>query len=359
MIDLSQSPSASPRVHAVATDPGTAWTKDAAVAIEAPPDADVNPRPEAQWSPHALRTGVCGAVSPRVLALPGGYRLYYSQILPRPGFPAGANDYDNATTRILSAFSADGDVWTPEPGVRLSPQAGGAGEFRVVSSEVVPIGDGGRLRMYYECCAGPQSITNSIRSAVSTDGGLDWAPEPGVRLESQGQNYSAPRIVFLRDGRCRLYCAERGRGIVSAVSDDGGLKFRPEPGVRLAPDGTYDMHSAFAPEILWVADAGYVMYYAGYRQSNRAYILRAVSDDGLTWRKDSEPVISPGSGGWDAAKCSEMCLIRLPQRNGTAPRYRMLYEACDGTATNQRGVWRIASATSAARQAPAAIMQRR
>ncbi|GDY11117.1 MAG: hypothetical protein DWI21_18405 [Planctomycetota bacterium] len=347
MIDLSQSPSASPLIHTVATDPGLLWSKDAAVAIEAPPDADVDPRPEAQWSPHAQRTGICGAVSPRVLALPaGGYRMYYSQILPRPGFPAGANDYDNSTTRILSAFSADGDVWTPEPGVRLSPQAGGAGEFRVVSSEVVPVGDGRRLRMYYECCAGPQSVTNSIRSALSSDGGLVWTPEPGTRLAADGHNVAAPRIVFLSDGRCRLYCYDRGRGIISAVSDDGGFEFRPEPGVRISQDGAYDSHAAFASEILCVAGARYVMYYAGYSQSNRAYVLRAVSDDGLTWRKDGDPVISPGPGGWDAAKCSEMCVIRLPPHEGTTPRYRMLYEACDGTAKDDRGVWRIASATS-------------
>lgn len=36
LIDLARSQSASPLVHAVATDPGTAWTKDVAVAIEAP-----------------------------------------------------------------------------------------------------------------------------------------------------------------------------------------------------------------------------------------------------------------------------------------------------------------------------------
>ena len=352
LIDLARSRSASPQVHTVATDPGISWTKDSAVAIEAAPDADVDPRPEAQWSPRSLRTGIRGAVGPRAIALPsGGYRLYYSQILPRPGFPAGANDYDNSTTRILSAFSADGDVWTPEAGVRLSSQEGGAGDFRVVSSEVVPVGDGGRLRMYYECCPGSQSVTNSIRSAISSDGGLEWTPEPGTRIEAVGHNYSAPRIVFLGDGRCRLYYAERGSGIISALSDDGGLAFRPEPGVRIAQDGAYDSHAAFAPEILRVADSGYVMYYAGYSRSNRACVLRAISDDGLTWRKDVEPVISPGPGGWDAAKSSELCVIRLPRREGTLQRYRMLYEACDGTATNERGVWRIASGTSFADQA--------
>jgi hypothetical protein len=90
------------------------------------------------------------------------------------------------------------------------------------------------------------------------------------------------------------------------------------------------------------------MYYAGYGAPNRAYILRAVSDDGLAWRKEAKPAVSPGPGGWDAVKCSEMCVYRLPHREGQPPRYRMLYEACDGTAQDERGVWRIASATTAA-----------
>jgi hypothetical protein len=349
MVDLSQTLTAGPLAHAVPTDPGTLWVKDTAVAVEVPPDAAVDPLPEAQWRVPALRTGVYGAVSPRVIALPdGGYRLYYTQILPRPGFPAGANDYDNATTRILSATSADGATWTPEPGVRLSSQDGGAGAFRVVSSEVVPLADGGgRLRMFYECCAGLQSESSSIRSALSEDGGIVWTPEPGARLAASGRGYMAPRIVLLADGRWRLYCCERGQGIVSAVSADGGLTFRQEPGLRIAQGGTYTAVVAFAPEIVRPAGAGYVMYYAGYSAPNRAYILRASSDDGLTWRQDAEPVVSPGRGGWDGAKCSEMCVFRLPHREGQKPRYRMVYEACDGTAKGERGVWRIASATSA------------
>ena len=350
MIDLSKSPWASPLVHGVPTDPGTLWVKDTAVVVDAPPDSEVDPLPEAQWPLQAARTGVYGAVSPRVIALlGGGYRLYYTQILPRPGFPAGANDYGNSTTRILSVISPDGSAWTPEPGVRLSSEEGGAGEFRVVSSEVVPLADAdGQLRMYYECCRGPESEPNSIRSALSKDGGLVWTTEPGVRLGAGGRNYAAPRIVFLHDGRCRLYCCERGQGIISAVSEDGGLTFRQEPGVRIGQDGVYDSEVAFAPEILRVDSAGYVLYYAGYSAPNRAYILRAVSDDGLTWRKQTEPVVSPGHGPWDAAKCSEMSVFRLPHREGQIPRYRMVYEACDGTAKDERGVWRIASATSAA-----------
>ena len=350
MIDLSQSLTASPLVHTVPADPGTSWVKDAAVAVDAPPDTEVDPLPEAQWPAQVLRTGVYGAVSPRVIALPGGrYRLYYTQILPRTGFPAGANDYNNASSRILSAISPDGSAWTPEPGVRLSSEDGGGGEFRVVSSEVVPLGEAdGQLRMYYECCGGPQSEPNSIRSALSEDGGLAWTPEPGVRLGASDRRYMAPRIVFLDDGCWRLYCHEQGQGIISALSEDGGLTFRRELGLRIAQDGSYDSHVAFAPEIIRIEGMGYVMYYAGYSAPNRAYILRAASEDGLAWKKEAEPVISPGHGRWDAAKCSELCLFRLPHGQGQMPGYRMVYEGCDGTAKDERGVWRIAGATSSA-----------
>ena len=179
-------------------DPGVQWTSDS-VAIDAPPDNDLDPSPDVQWPAEAARTGLCGAVSPRVVALAeGGYRLYYTQILPRAGFPNGANDYDNATSRILSATSADGERWNPESGVRLSPQQGGAGDFRVVSSEIVPLADGGRLRMYYECCDGTQSQQNSIRSAISDDG-LLWTVETGIRFELSQCNVSSPRILFLYD----------------------------------------------------------------------------------------------------------------------------------------------------------------
>ena len=69
----------SEKSHTVATDPGIAWTKDEAVAIDAPPDHDTNPAPEARWPPDAARTGLCGAVSPNVVPLPGGrYRMYYT-----------------------------------------------------------------------------------------------------------------------------------------------------------------------------------------------------------------------------------------------------------------------------------------
>lgn len=348
MIDLVQTTADSPLVQTVSADPGVSWVVDAVPAIQPPPDGEVDPLPEVQWPADAVRTGIYGVVSPRIVGLAdGSYRLYYTQIMPRKGFPAGANDYDNASSRILSATSTDGETWIPEAGVRLSPEQGGAGEFRVVSSEVVPIDSPhGRYRMYYECCRGPQSRQNSIRSAISHDG-LEWLPEPGTRLESPGVNFMSPRIVLLPNGQCRLYCHERDKGIVSAISDDG-LTFQPESGIRISPDTPHDQLVAFAPEIVRIADGGFRMYYAGYSSPARAQILTALSDDGLIWRKQPEPVITGNGNGYNCVKASEMCVMRLRPEIEQAATYRMLFETCDGTAKDERGVWRIASATAVA-----------
>ena len=329
--------------HCVPTDPGINWAKDAEIAIDVPPDAEVDPAPETKWPADAARQGSYAAFTPQIVELAdGGYRMYYTQVLPRPGFP-GAIDYDNATSRLLSAISADGLEWQPEPGIRLSAREGGAGEFRVVAPEVVPIpGGSGRWRMYFECCRGPQSVASTIRSAVSEDG-LAWEAEEGDRLGDG--SYNAPRVIFLDDGTCRLYCSDRTEGIVSAVSDDGGVTFQLDPGRRIVRELKYEAHTAYAPEVLRIEGGGYRMYYAGYSDPTRTYILTAVSDDGLTWHKHPEPVISPG-GRYDAAKCSEMGVMQLPEIDGHAPRYRMFYEACDGTAADERGVFRILSATS-------------
>ncbi|MEM7030954.1 MAG: exo-alpha-sialidase [Chloroflexota bacterium] len=345
MINLSKSRLPSPLIQTVPVDPGTKWVPDTTIVIDAPPDDDCNPLPEAQWSAQAVRTGICGSVAPRVITLPDGrYRMYYTQILPRAGFPNGANDYDNASTRILSAISTDGQTWTPEPGVRLSPQDGGAGHFRVVCGDVVPA-DEDQLRMYYEACPGTQQEANALRSAISNDGGLTWMPEPGDRLTNGQATYSSARIVFLEDGRIRLYCGEMRRGMISAISNDGGLTFEPEDGLRIPPGGLCDFTTAFAPEIIRLTEGHYLMYYAAYRTPKRAYILSATSDDGLIWHPHPEPIISPVPNTWGAAKCSEMCIFQLPQQSGEAPRYRMVYEACDGTTSDERGVWRIVGAT--------------
>jgi hypothetical protein len=350
MIDLTRLPAFGMPFQSVEVDPGLDWLTDSACALEAPPDGVGEPPAEARWSGRELRTGTGAVVAPRIVRVRERfYRMYYTQLLARPGSPTGALDFASSTGRILSATSADGETWVPEPGVRLSAAAGGAGEFRVIVGDVLPLDAGlRRWRMYYECSDEPRLDATRILSALSEDGGLTWRTEPGVRLGAPHRSFVTPRIMFLPYGGLRLLCGERGRGIISARSVDGGLTFAEEDGIRIASDGPHDSATAYAPEVVGLAGGGYAMYYAGYESPDRAHILRADSADGLEWRKAARPAVSPGGSGLNAAKCSEMCLVALPTAPGERPSYRLLYEACDGTAPRNRGVWRIVSAAPCA-----------
>ena len=91
---------------------------------------------------------------------------------------------------------------------------------------------------------------------------------------------------------------------------------------------------------------------AGKFESSRADILRAVSSDGLNWTKEAEPVIASGARRLGCREVVRDVPHPSAGNSESDPRYRMFYEACDGTATNARGVWRIAAATSVPNSAP-------
>jgi len=308
-------------VHWVPTDPGTRWVKDPSVVIE-PPEAN------GEWK----------ALTPNVVALPqGGFRLYWTQSGP-------GRDYGPTPAVILSAFSEDGSRWEPEPGIRLGPHGPDA-LVRVVCPDVIPL-PGGGYRMYFE--GQPDGRASVILSARS-DGGLAWTPEPGVRFGGS-RRYGSPRCLYVSDEtsaavRFRLYfhsyshplrmAPDAGNHIVSAVSADG-LAFTAEEGVRIGQEGPLQTFAVYAPEVVRVADSGFRMYYAGWQiDPVRGRIFSAWSSDGVAWVRDPQVNLEFG-GRYDAEKCSEPCVIRLPDG-----RYRMFYEACDTDA-----VWRILSATA-------------
>lgn len=310
-------------VHHVPTDPGTRWVKDPGVAVNVP---DI----PGHWK----------ALTPNVIAIPGGFRMYYT--LVGPGF-----DYSVTSGSIMSAVSADGQHWTHEPGVRVAP-FGPHADLRVVCPDVIPLDEGG-YRMYLE--GQPTGGPAGIVSARSTDG-FEWEPEPGLRFGDDVRRYGSPRVLFTTDDadaadRYRLYLhsytnplrlgLDAGNHIISAVSTDG-LNFEQEPGVRIAQEREDESFAVYAAEVLRLGTGGYRMYYAGWSEDPvRGRIFSALSDDGVRWTKDPEPNLEPGGpGAFDAEKCSEPCVIRLPDG-----RYRLFYEACD-----DGQVWRILSATA-------------
>lgn len=391
------------RVHHVDTDPGLGWAKDAEAALDAPIDG---------WAPGqdgrdagvdwaavpGDRSGDWRTHTPSCVRLEdGGYRMYYTESGP-------ALAWSQSKGRILSARSEDGSRWTPEPGVRLAPHSDGAG-LQVTSPELVPAlaADGVTLghRLYYEAipeAMGADADATTIRSAFSTDGGLTFELEPGVRFGQPGQsveNFGSARVVYLPEGTgatCRMFLYLRvadepdGYGllgaeqdtdggsssnaklaasdhasvyhIVSATCTDGiGLVFEPDPGIRIpqlsGALATFGGLLTYTPDVMYCAEEGYWrMYFSAWQQDPGAdypsgYILSATSEDCINFvlSNGGQPVMYPG-GKWDRIKCSNPSVIALP-----GGRYRIFIEACDGSADGGFGVWRVSSATSTAQGA--------
>ena len=308
-------------VHWLPSDPGTRWVKDPGIVVAPPDDSG-------EWK----------ALTPNVVALPsGGFRMYYT--LSGPG-----RDYGPTRAVVLSAISADGSRWEPEPGVRLEPHGPDAA-VRVVCPDVIPLDEGG-YRMYFE--GQPEGRASVILSARSGDG-LAWSPEPGIRFGGP-RRYGSPRCLYVADDpaaaiQFRLYfhsyshplrmAPDAENHIVSAVSSDG-LSFAAEPGVRIAQEGQLQTFAVYAPEVVRLGNDSYRMYYAGWQTDPvRGRIFSASSGDGVAWTRDWSVNVDIG-GRYDTEKCSEPCVIQLPDG-----RYRMFYEACDTDA-----VWRILSATA-------------
>jgi hypothetical protein len=116
---------------------------------------------------------------------------------------------------ILSATSDDGLRFTPEPGIRVAPQVDQTHmALRVLAPSLTALPDGG-WRMYFEA-RGTADLATAICSAVSDDQ-VHWQIEPGIRLTSDG-GVGAPRFVSLGGWTGRLYCfrSDYGPGGVAA-----------------------------------------------------------------------------------------------------------------------------------------------
>ena len=317
--------------------------------------------------------------APGVLRTPEGrYRLYYTAIGPERPFRSCQGS-------IFSAVSDDGLLFRPEPGIRIAPRPDLPHmSLRVLAPTVIDCEDG-RWRMYFEA-RGAADRPTVICSAISSNM-VDWEHEEGIRVQGF-DGVGGPRYVPLTGRGGRLYCCraarrtddERGehtsRSVISATTDDG-LHFEIEPGVRMADRQTrYDSAGITAADVIPPGTAGGTWYMlfsawqdvppgtavpphpsqdveavasgrsedfaaasiaadmAGYRSR----IFVAYSADGLQWRRG--PCVIEGAGyekaGIDAVHAEDMSVIRIGEGI-----HRLYYAACDS-----HGAWRIASARS-------------
>ncbi len=119
-----------------------------------------------------------------------------------------------------------------------------------------------------------------------------WSVDPGVRLEDA----TVPNIYRIEDGRIRIYYGGPG-GILSAISDDG-LTFSKESGVRVSSgsQGSPEMIVS-DPALVRLNDGRVRMYYKGATGPGGPgqsvhSVLSAISTDGLLFKKEGTRIDS-------------------------------------------------------------------
>ena len=127
----------------------------------------------------------------------------------------------------------------------------------------------------------------------------NWIAEPGARVEGDRpldqSKVQAPGVVALPGGGYRLFYTGVGPGrpypqgqgyILSAVSDDG-LEFRKEPGIRVGPDPNVPNRSrrTLAPTVTPLPDGRWRMYFESRGPADRPTVIcSAISSDLLGWQ---------------------------------------------------------------------------
>ncbi len=185
--------------------------------------------------------------------------------------------------RLRWAFSRDGVSWTKRGPVKL---AGEGWPDEVL--DAAPLKEKDHWRIFLTGRSGFRQAVYSARWDGA--GGLEL--EPGERLSAGGRGFRAlvhrPWPLYLADGRVRLYFQGMdhnsilGCCIYSALSLDG-LNFVPEPGVRLAPAGRGgDKHAVEYPTVL-ASDKGVSLVYTGCFGS---HLLEPLT---ISWHQSGEP----------------------------------------------------------------------
>lgn len=210
--------------------------------------------------------------------------ILMADVVPAPG--GGLRMYYNKSSRdgseIRCADSRDGVRWEAMGTVLRGAKEQTARTFLLGGPRVVALADG-RFRMYTRCSpfvAEGAAPAYHVLSAISSDG-LKFTPEPGVRIEIRPHD---PKSILSLAGHGAFYALEDGTWAAIFSADPAAEKGPSDLYLATSPDGLAwsgfkllyrDCHD---PSV--IRHGGKFHVYAMYL---RAYAFHAVSEDGRTW----------------------------------------------------------------------------
>ena len=141
----------------------------------------------------------------------------------------------------------------------------------------------------------PSEIENIKAESVEETLSFSWKKDNSLRIEDG----SVPFVHGLKDGKTRLYYCN-SKGILSAISNDG-LSFVKESVVRISPGTGFELQVC-DPTIVDLPDGRIRMYYKGANSLNPGpgqsihKIYSAISSDGLNFQKEGLRIDSETNG---------------------------------------------------------------
>ncbi len=127
---------------------------------------------------------------------------------------------------------------------------------------------------------------DTILSAVSTDGGVVWDKENGIRLGagSDRQVYY-PKVVPIESGWRMYFRAGSYRAFIASAVSENGLDWSVEHGKRIAVDDCGKRFSRVEGcDVMRLSDGTWLMYFSA-QEDQTWRIYRSLSLDGLMWEK--------------------------------------------------------------------------
>ena len=209
---------------------------------------------------------------------------------------------------LAVTFSDDGIHWEA-PQITLAFDETTGWEDDINRNCVLKIGD--TYKMWYT----GQARGFSFIGYAESDDGIHFQrvlSEPVLISERAWEGFSVMNpCVLYENGKYRMWYAAgetyEPNVLAYAESDDGihWEKSKINPIFTAEKENYYEQDRVGGCQVMKMPGLGYVMFYIGYENIDKAQICAACSEDGITrWKKlPSNPLITPTADAWDADAC--------------------------------------------------------
>ena len=205
-------------------------------------------------------------------------------------------------------FSKDGINWS-EPQITLEHNPKSGWEDDINRNCVLYID--GEYKMWYT----GQADGKSRIGYAESDDGIHFKRVRNEPVLVSDRTWEEPSVmnpcVLYEDGIYKMWYAAgenyEPNVLAYAESRDGinWQKYGNDPIFMADPNNVYEQNRVGGCQIIHTEDMGYLMFYIGYENIDKAQICIAASDDGKSNWKRSElnPIVEPIPGEWDGDAC--------------------------------------------------------